>query len=131
VSIAKQEKFMKKIIAMAMLALPMGAAADHLDVIDIKLKEGCDLAKFVQIAHDFNAQWGASHGYRAEVAVPLQGSDLESMRWIGRSKDAESFGKAWDAWRNEITDPATVAGKLAVRFGACSINIARRGFDLY
>jgi hypothetical protein len=53
------------------------------------------------------------------------------MRWIGRSKDAASFGKAWDAWRTEITDPATVAGKLAVRFGACSINTARRGFDLY
>ena len=122
---------MKKIIAIALLALPLGAAADHLDVIELKLKEGCDVAKFVQVAHDFNTQWGANHGYPADVAVPLQSSDLESMRWLGRSKDAATFGKAWDAWRTEITDPNSVAGKLAARFGACSINTARRGFDLY
>lgn len=122
---------MKKIFAILLLALPVGAAADHLDVIDFKLKEGCDVAKFVQIAHDFNTQWAATHGYRADVAVPLQASDLESMRWLGRSKDAATFGKAWDAWRTEIADPSSVAGKLAARFGACSINTARRGFDIY
>lgn len=122
---------MKKFIAIVLLALPMGAVADHLDVIDFKLKEGCDFAKYLQIANDFNTQWGASHGYHADVAVPPQGSDLESMRWLGRSKDAATFGKAWDSWRTEITDPTTVAGKLAARFGACSINTARRGFDVY
>ena len=122
---------MKQIIAIALLALPMCAAADHLDVIDFKLKEGCDLAKFVQIAHDFNTQWGASHGYHANIAVPLQSSDLESMRWLGRSKDAATFGKAWDTWRAESTDSNTVAGKLTARFGECSINTTRRGFDVY
>lgn len=122
---------MKKFIAIALLALPICAAADHLDVIDIKLKEGCDVAKFVQITHDFNTQWGVSHGYHADVAVPLQSSDLESLRWLGRSKDAATFGKAWDVWRAESTDPNTVAGKLSARFGECSINTARRGFDVY
>ena len=122
---------MKKIIAIALLALPMSAFADHLDVIDFKLKEGCDFAKFVQIAHDFNTQWGASHGYHADVGMPLQSSDLESMRWLGRSKDAETFGKAWDAWRTESMDANSVAGKLNARFGACSTNTQRRGFDLY
>ena len=122
---------MKKFIAIVLLALPMAATADHLDVINIKLKEGCDFAKFLQIANDFNTQWGASHGYHADIAVPLQSSDLESMRWMGRSKDAATFGKAWDAWRTEITDPNTVAGKLAARFGTCAINTERRGFDVY
>jgi len=122
---------MKKIIAILLLALPMGAAADHLDVIDFKLKEGCDLPKFVQIAKDFNTQWGANHGYHADVAVPLQSSDLESMRWIGRSKDAATFGKAWDTWRTETADPNSVAGKLNARFNECANNTARRGFDVY
>jgi hypothetical protein len=122
---------MKKFIAIFLLALPIGAAADHLDVIDLKLKEGCDITKFVQIAHDFNTQWGASHGYHADVAVPLQSGDLESMRWLGRSKDAATFGKAWDTWRTESMDANSVAGKLAARFEACSINTARRGFDVY
>ena len=122
---------MKKIMLTALLALPLSAAADHLDVIDFKLKEGCDLAKLVQIKSDFNAQWGASHSYSAEIAVPLQSSDLESLRWIGRSKDAATFGKAWDAWRTESQDATTVAGKLAARFDSCTINTGRRGFDLY
>ncbi len=122
---------MKRIIAIALLALPMGAFADHLDVINFKLKEGCDFAKFLQIAGDFNTQWGASHGYHAEVAVPLQSNDLESMRWLGRSKDAATFGKAWDTWRTEAANPNSVAGKLSARFEACSINTERRGFDVY
>ncbi|MGH8131607.1 MAG: hypothetical protein ACRES3_12220 [Steroidobacteraceae bacterium] len=122
---------MKKIIAIALLALPMGAAADHLDVIDFKLKDGCDFAKFMQIAKDFNTQWGANNGYHAEVAVALQSQDLESMRWLGRSKDAATFGKAWDTWRTEVGDPNSVAGQLNARFSECSHNLSRRGFDVY
>ncbi len=122
---------MKKIMLTVLLAMPLGASADHLDVFDFKLKEGCDLAKVVQLKNDFNAQWGASHGYQAEVAVPIQSSDLESFRWLGRSKDAAAFGKAWDTWRAEVADPTSVAGKLAARFGDCTNNSARRGFDLY
>jgi hypothetical protein len=52
----QQGDIMRKIIAIALLALPMSAFADHLDVIDFKLKEGCDFAKFLQIANDFNTQ---------------------------------------------------------------------------
>jgi hypothetical protein len=53
------------------------------------------------------------------------------MRWLGRSKDAATFGKAWDTWRTESADPNSVAGKLNTRFGDCSVNTARRGFDVY
>ncbi len=122
---------MRRFIAFALLALPMGAAADHLDVIDFKLKEGCDFPKFMQITKDFNTQWGAKYGYHAEVAMALQSQDLESMRWLGRSKDAATFGKAWDTWRDEILDANSVAGKLSARFGECAHNLARRGFDVY
>ena len=122
---------MKKIVAIALLALPMWAAADHLDVIDFKLKEGCDFPKMLQITKDFNTQWGANNGYRAELAVPVQSHDLESMRWMGRSKDAATFGKAWDTWRTESADPNSVAGKLNARFNECANNTSRRGFDIY
>jgi len=113
------------------LPCPWGLPPITWDVIDFKLKESCDFAKFVQVAHDFSTQWGANHGYHAEISIPLQHNDLESMRWMGRSKDAATFGKTWDSWRTEITDPSTVAGKLAARFGACSVNTGRRGFDVY
>ncbi|HLG52933.1 MAG TPA: hypothetical protein VI339_03380 [Steroidobacteraceae bacterium] len=122
---------MKKFLAVALLTLPMAAAADHLDVIEFKLDAGCDFATFMQITKDFNAQWGDRYAYHAEILMPLQSNNLESMYWIGRSKDAASFGKAWDAWRVEAQDPNSVAGKLWVRLQACSTNLARRGYDTY
>lgn len=122
---------MKKLIAIALLALPMGAAADHLDVIEFKLNEGCSFATHLQIVKDFNAQWGAKNAYKAEVLTPIQSNNLESMYWIGRSKDAAAFGKAWDTWRTEGADPESVAGKLGARFAACSTNLGRRSYDIH
>ena len=122
---------MKKLIAIMLLALPMGAAADHMDVIEVKLNDGCAVSTYLQIARDFNTQWGARNEYKAEVLVPLQSQNLVSLYWVGRSKDAATFGKAWDTWRTEIEDANSVAGKLWTRFVACSTNLARRGYDVY
>lgn len=122
---------MKKLIAIALLALPMGAAADHLDVIEFKLNDGCSFSTYIQIVKDFNAQWAAKNAYKAEVLTPIQSNNLESMFWIGRSKDAAAFGKAWDTWRTEIADANTVAGKLDARFAACVTNLGRRGYDIH
>jgi len=122
---------MKKLIAIMLLALPMGAAADHMDVIEFKLNDGCDFPTFMQITKDFNSQWAASYAYHAEVLMPLQSHDLVSLYWVGRSKDAASFGKAWDAWRDQLNDPNSVASKLWARFLVCSTNLARRGYDVY
>ena len=122
---------MKKLIAIALLALPMGAAADHLDVIEFKLNDGCSFSTYIQIVKDFNAQWGVKNGYKAEVLTPIQSNNLESMYWVGRTKDAAAFGKAWDTWRAESADPNTVAGKIAARFVACETNVGRRGYDIH
>ena len=122
---------MKKLIAIALLALPMSAAADHLDVIEVKLNEGCSFSTYMQIAKDFNSQWGAKNGYKAEVLTPIQSNNLESLYWVGRSISAAAYGKAWDTWRDESADPNTVAGKLWTRFAACSTNVGRRGYDIH
>lgn len=122
---------MKKMLLAAVLLLPFPAIGDHLDVIQFKLNEGCTMQTYMAIAKDFNDQWGKKYGYHAEIAVPVQSPDLESHYWIGRSADAASFGKAWDAWRNETKDPDSVAGKLLARFTDCSMNVGRRGYDTY
>ena len=122
---------MKKLIAIALLALPMSAAADHLDVIEFKLNEGCSFSTLMQIVKDFNEQWGAKNAYRAEVLTPIQSNNLESMYWIGRTPNAAAFGKAWDTWRTEGANPESVAGKLQARFGACNTNLGRRGYDIH
>jgi hypothetical protein len=122
---------MRRLLMIAMLLAPLSAAAEHLDVIQAKLNEGCTVAQYAAIKNDFNEQWGKSHGYRAEIAVPVVSSDLTSVFWIGRSASAESFGKAWDAWRTELSDPKSVAAKLNQRFEKCTTDEARRGYDLY
>jgi hypothetical protein len=86
----------KKILTAVLLALPMAAAADHLDVIEFKLDEGCSFATQLQIMKDFNTQWGEKNGYKAEILMPIQSQNLVSLFWVGRSKDAATFGKAWD-----------------------------------
>lgn len=122
---------MKRILAILLFALPVSAAADHLDVIEFKLNEGCTFDKYMEIVKDFNAQWGVSNGYKAEVLMPIQSHNLVSMYWIGRSKDAAAFGKAWDIWRNALADPNSVPAKLWARFGACETNLSRRAYDVY
>ena len=120
---------MRRLATVLLLLAPVCASAEHLDVIQGKLKEKCTLAKYVEMKNDFNEQWGKSHGYRAEIASPVQSNDLGSVFWIGHTTSAESFGKAWDTWRTEISNPKSVAGKLNERFEKCVDNTMRTGYD--
>lgn len=123
---------MKKIVLTALLAFPFAAFADHMDVIQMKLGKNCSVAQYVAIMKEFNEQWAKDYGYEAELAVPLQSHDLASVFWVGRSANAEAFGKAWDAWRDAQSDPTSMAAKLQARFDACGEVVeARRGYDVY
>jgi hypothetical protein len=122
---------MKRLLMLAILVVPLSASAEYLDVIQVKLKEKCTLQNYVAIKNDFNEQWGKGHGYRAEIAAPVLSNDLSAVFWTGHCASAESFGKAWDTWRTELSDPKSVAAKLNERFEKCSTNESRRGYDLY
>jgi len=65
---------MRRLLTIALLLAPICASAEHLDVIQGKLREKCTLETYIAIKNDFNDQWGKSHGYRAEIAsaVTLQ-----------------------------------------------------------
>ncbi len=118
-------------LIVALLALPLSAGAEYMDVIQVTLDDDCSAQKYVQIKNDFNEQWGKNHGYMAEIAVPLQNDDLVSIFWVGRTANAAAFGAAWDAWRDELTDSRSIAAKLNARFQKCAGNQSRSGFDLY
>ncbi|MDH3613800.1 MAG: hypothetical protein OES10_11010 [Gammaproteobacteria bacterium] len=122
---------MKKILFVILMVLPIGAFADHIDVIEVKLNEGCSMPTYVAIKDDFNAQWGAKNGYKSEVFMPIQSNNLISLYWVGRSDNAAAFGKAWDQWRDDLADPDSVASKLWARFLDCSTNVGRRSYDVY
>lgn len=119
------------LLTLAVLLAPICASADHLDVIQSKLKEGCTMDTYVAIKNDFNSQWGKGHGYVAELAMPVTSNDLVSIYWIGRTASAEAFGKAWDIWRTELADPKSVASKLNERFQKCETEVSRDSYDIY
>ncbi len=122
---------MKKLLFALLLALPIGALADHIDVFEVQLNEGCSVSAYVAMKNDFNEQWGKDYGYQAEVLVPIQSNNLTSLFWVGRSANTEVFGKAWDQWNKDLADPDSLASKLLARFEECSTNIGRRGYDAY
>lgn len=114
-----------------MLIIPVSAIADHIDVIEVQLKEGCSVNEYVAIKDDFNSMWGSKNGYRSEILMPIQSQNLISLYWVGRTSSAAAFGKAWDQWRTDLGDPKSAAAKLWARFEACSTNMSRRGYDVY
>jgi hypothetical protein len=123
-------KTLTKLIVSAAMIIPFTANAAHMDVIESEFVDGCTVAKLMPIVADFN-EWGAAYGYSAEIAVPLQSNNLTNYFWIGTSKNAAAFGAAWDAWRDGQADSKSVPAKLQARFDTCSINLARRSYDLF
>lgn len=121
---------MRKLIALLLFASPMSALADHYDVIEFKLKEGCSFESYLAIVRDFNV-WGKGYGYQAEVAVKLQHNDPSTMIWLGRSANAATFGKAWDTWRNAQANADSVPARLNARFDSCGTTVGRRSYDVY
>ena len=123
---------MKKVILIVCLSLPFAVLADHLDVIQMTIGENCSVAQYVAIMKDFNELWAVDYGSVAELAGPLPSNDLVSVLWVGRSANAEAFGKAWDVWRDAQADLTSVAAKLQARFNACGeSNEGRRSYDVY
>ncbi len=120
---------MKKLLIGVFMLLPVGAFADHIDVIEVELNDGCTMATYLAIKDDFNKDWAKDYGYKAEVLVPIQAQKLTSVFWVGRSANAATFGKAWDQWSADLMDDDSVASKLWARFLDCSTNIDRQGYD--
>ena len=121
---------MKKIVIAAILLLPLNALAEHMDVIEFKMRDGCSFGEYMEIVADFN-EWGKGFGYQARIAYPLQSNNLISMYWLGTSANAAAFGKAWDAWRDAQSDMDSVPARLQARFATCTENLGRRGYDVY
>jgi hypothetical protein len=101
---------MKRIFLAIVFFVPMSVSAEYLDVIEFEMLEGCSFDKYLEIVSDFN-DWGDDYGYSA--------------------KDAATFGKAWDAWRDALGDPKSSPAQLWARFQECTQNLGRWGYDVY
>ena len=121
---------MRRAVLAFVMFLPLSVSAEHMDVIEFEMLEGCSFDTYMEIVEDFN-DWGKDYGYNAKIAVALQSNNLTSYYWLGTSKDAATFGKAWDAWRDALGDSESTPARLWARFRECTVNIGRRGYDLY
>ena len=113
---------------LAVLACPLIAKADYVDVLEFKLKENCTMAKYMDIVKDFNTV-AEPKGYKTEIMLPYYSSNLESFIWVGRSKNLETFGKGANAYYDAATVANSAEGKLGARFRECSTSIARRSYS--
>lgn len=121
---------MKYLVIVAALMLPTPAMAEHLDVMDVKLKEGCSISSYLTIVKDVN-NWAKAYGYQARIAIPTHGDNLETMMWIGTSANAQTYGKVWDLWKDSLRDPNSAPSKLQARLLGChNGNLGRRIYDV-
>jgi hypothetical protein len=119
---------MKKLMLLLVLAFPMAAQADYLDIIGGKLNPGCTMDKYLQIVQDFRDQWANARGYKVEILFPAQSRDLGTFFWVGRMSSAEAFGKGLDAWTTAQSDPNSGPAKLMARFRECTTSESRAGY---
>jgi len=122
---------MKRLILTALLICPVAVWADHIDVIEAELNEGCSAGKYLAIVKDFNDDWGKDLGYQTEIFFPVQSNNMTSFYWLGRSESAAAFGAAFDKWTSDLTDPNSLASSLMARFAECSTTLGRRGYMAY
>ena len=122
---------MKKLMWLFVLAFPMAAQADYLDIIGFKMNPGCTMDKYLQIVQDFRDQWANARGYKVEILVPAQSRDLGMFFWVGRSPNVEAFGKGFDAWAGAQSDPNSGPAKLMARFRECTTISSRAGYVTY
>jgi len=119
---------MKKLMFLFVLAFPMAAQADYLDVISAKFNPGCTVDKYLQIVQDFRDQWANARGYKVEILFPAHSRDLRTIYWVGRSASAEAFGKGLDAWTAAQADPSSGPAKLMARFRECTTSESRASY---
>ena len=122
---------MKKTLAALLILSASAAHAGHLDVISFTLNEDCTLEQYLEIVDEFN-EWGKAYGYKTEIAVPSFSDNLETIYWLGRSANGETFGKAYDAWEAAQSDANSVPARLMQRFGECGGgNDTRRAYQTF
>jgi hypothetical protein len=110
-----------------MLGLPIYAAADMVDVIQLELNEGCTLEQYLSAVDEFNAYY-KDKGYQTEIMIPLHAPTVEGVLWVGRSESVTAFGKAYDHWEAELQKDGSAVSKLNERFDRCTDSILRESY---
>ena len=111
----------------AAFCLSTVAKADMWDVLEITLSEKCTVEKYLNLVDDFN-EYYKDKGYQAEILLPLHTENQAAIFWIGRTKNNEDFGKAYDHWLAGQAQDGSAVDKLSDRFADCGTTTSRSSF---
>ncbi len=111
----------------AAFCLSTVAKADMWDVLEITLSEKCTVEKYLKLVDDFN-EYYKDKGYQAEILLPLHTQNQAAIFWIGRTKNSEDFGKAYDHWLAGQAQDGSAVDKLSDRFADCGTTTSRSSF---
>jgi len=115
-------------VAIALLAVPLTANAQYIDLIGNKLNEGCSLEKYLGIVEEFRGVMKSEgYPYTVEIAQPLTGEDLGTVWWIGRSQNLATFGEGYTRWETALTKAGSPEAKVSQKLNDCATNISRSG----
>ena len=65
--------------------------------------------------------------YSVEIVVPFIGDTLDAVWWVGRTKDAATFGAESDRWEKALMNPGSPEAKVNEKLNACTTNLSRTG----
>ncbi len=115
-------------VAVVMLAAPLPAAADVVDVITVTVNDDCTLETYLAIVDDFNAYY-KDRNYQTEILVPVHDAAQDTVIWVGRAPSHTAFGQAYDHWETERVKEGSKVSKLDTRFEACTTTVSRSSFQ--
>jgi len=118
-----------RILLFAFLLIgPQVAQADYVDVITNKLTGDCTMEKYLATVDDFRGVMTAQgYSYTVEVLVPVTGSDLSSVFWVGRTKDLATFGAEYSKWLTALGKSGSPESKANASLNECATNVSRSG----
>lgn len=112
----------------ALLLAPTLASADYLDVITNRLTANCSMDQYAKVVDEFRGvMTSQKYSYTVEIVVPFIGNDLDSLFWVGRTKDLATFGSESDRWAKALMDAKSPEAKINQKLNECTTNVSRSG----
>ena len=113
------------VIGLLVLTSPVLSHADMVDVVTIKLHDGCSMADLTKLTDDLNAYGEQTGGVPDALLAPLHSRTQGVFIFVGRFPSVEAFGKSNDTFRAQAGMAGSDAAKLRQRAMECASIVDR------
>ncbi len=121
-------KLRNTLLALSLLIAPTVASADYLDVITNSLNDGCSIEEYGKVVDEFRGvMTSQSYSYTVEIVVPFISDQLDTIFWVGRTKDFATFGTENDRWNKALMNSKSPESKINTKLNDCATNVSRSG----